>query len=842
MQAASIDIAKEPKEARQDSTRTQELHHGASAQTSSKTGSDVHLSSLVHVKADRRPAIDALPIEILTHVLAHLSADELSRCRLVSRSWNGVIEDDASWRSAFFHHFSLDPDQPASTIVARRLTGASWRGEYIARTRLLGRWHRAKAATILHDPRVGIISDICVNFEPSAALSGIVEMLTLSREAPLAARSEPFTGKIYKGRIEGTPIANGINAAASLVTCQALAPDGSIIVWATLTGLYISQIGTFGTGRANALIRLDSDDDQAGLITDISFGPSHAHPQTAITSFAVCTAHGLVQVWTLGKPETRTSPRLTWSSERARQPSGEVVSYLKVCYAPAGMVAAWAATGTLTCWDLKIGQSAVVDVSEPASGPLLNVLAIDYVDEADKVSLLLGYQHEACFARVWPFRESHRDDRIIWIECSHPLSSYWADFAPIVADGHIFGTCKYMVTGDDRGQVNLWTWPDTQDRPALQRSLDTINLAKVTAIVCTPLLVIVGSVDGKIFAYDMLTGARMRAFQDRAATRHPARVLAAGEADPELEARYAVSTIRASTTSLVASIGSRVLAWQAGTELLKKPKRKSSGRSTTRMQRYQSELELRQDLRDLDEELREAAEEQEQSLDAARRFTGEGLAGMTEDEAVAYALMLSAEEQDARLRFPHHDQQLADDMANLAFDEDDLPLRRREDLPEADSPSSSRAQPGSSLQWIRASLEQQRSLSGSGSPLSPSTKVRISPRPSPLYGPLLSPDLPEVPDMDDESLWPLPSPVAMSPNANQMHTPRRPSVTPPVPRQNWSDIARSASSSARGISTGSPSPSLLTMSSQHARQRREEDDLRFALELSLAEAQSRPIA
>lgn len=287
------------------------------------------------------------------------------------------------------------------------------------------------------------------------------------------------------------------------------------------------------------------------------------------------------------------------------------------------------------------------------------------------------------------------------------------------------------------------------------------------------------------------------------------------------------------------------------------------------------------------------------------------LNSMTEDEAVAFAMMLSADEEEARWFSgsgqtsantspafrPVHDE-LAD-MEGLSLDDNAAPATssrafgnrpgaedhgEHDDADAADddhirSPtygSYSRSLSVPSSPFIRGS-----SLSGSTpSPSSRSTshtwrpasqhsspsfapyeahsyasthshtKVQLSPRLGPTYGSLAILSDP-VPDMSEE-LWPLAQSSSTSPPPLARTASRSvPSPAPSTPvRRGWNDIARSASASPSGAnSPGVASPVSLLTSRLRATEEpaadprdllsREDEELRFAIELSLAEEASR---
>ncbi|KAK7609293.1 hypothetical protein JOL62DRAFT_613599 [Phyllosticta paracitricarpa] len=116
-------------------------------------------------------AIEKLPNEILTHAISHLSPTDLSAVSLVCRRFHALVTTPHAWRSAFARFFlgaqslvqtadSLaddDDDLRTERRAFARLTAlASWRSEYILRTRLLRSLGRGKPMAIPTNPRAQI--------------------------------------------------------------------------------------------------------------------------------------------------------------------------------------------------------------------------------------------------------------------------------------------------------------------------------------------------------------------------------------------------------------------------------------------------------------------------------------------------------------------------------------------------------------------------------------------------------------------------------------------------------------------------------------------------------------
>ncbi|OJD17094.1 hypothetical protein AJ78_02795 [Emergomyces pasteurianus Ep9510] len=106
-------------------------------------------------------SLEEFPNEVLTHILSHLPPSSLSSMSLVSRRFHNLVTTPHAWRIAFSRYFrgpaSLREDKDTEDyehILAQRRTFsrltalASWRNEYILRTRLLRALSRGKPAEV----------------------------------------------------------------------------------------------------------------------------------------------------------------------------------------------------------------------------------------------------------------------------------------------------------------------------------------------------------------------------------------------------------------------------------------------------------------------------------------------------------------------------------------------------------------------------------------------------------------------------------------------------------------------------------------------------------------------
>ncbi|CAD6962536.1 unnamed protein product [Tilletia controversa] len=254
-----------------------------------------------------------------------------------------------------------------------------------------------------------------------------------------------------------------------------------------------------------------------------------------------------------------------------------------------------------------------------------------------------------------------------------PISAAYSDQLKI-GDRGLYSERPFLVAGTESGLVLVWDW-ETEGKTIqagqsgeptglqpIQTSFVEPSMAfvahtsAISAIDLSPLAIIIGTVDGLIKVFNSLSGDVIRVFNDKAASRHPARMLAEGQLTEEQAAQFYVKQIIAGEDSLIVAIGPHVVAWR--TEALagkgkghhslvsKKagPKARSS-RAASWQTKYQASAELRADVKESAALLKKESKDRQTTYERMRWATGPPeLGGLDDDEALEYAIMLSREE------------------------------------------------------------------------------------------------------------------------------------------------------------------------------------------------------
>ncbi|KAL1720223.1 hypothetical protein EV715DRAFT_197331 [Schizophyllum commune] len=812
-----------------------------------------------------------LPPESRTHITAYLDPPSLDALGQTCRLLRAHVADESTWYHAFLCQFlGVGPEASLSdeTALLLRRQQKSWRLEFAYRHKMRGRWQRSRNTTVVHSPVHSYVNAI-----HPLANGGL---LTCSLRYGIVARSHPLTGKVVKGFLSasgggaGLGIGNPNLEFAPDATACALTSEGATarVAWGYRNGqlaIVIAKKAMEGKVAADfSLCRVD--DFHEGAVVDVVW------EQDMVVSAA---ADGRLKIW-----QKRHMIQCLWTSpkdERAVVP----VKCAKVVSALArGFIACVMENGDILLWrGFVLGDAqdagtprvdaenvAVVRVPcplpKPSSENLVDALPEVLAFHADKTAaeptVLVAYLQQALFYRIAVAGPA--DIRIsTYGDPAFRLTSV-APFFTSEPTEHSF-----VLAGDHLGTIAIYDWAGKQvatsttdnSPPSLTSPLRKFDAhdAAVTALASNGVVIATGSARGAIHAYDALTLERVRTFdalETRSATKDK-------EKKRDKETRE----------MLLATVGDEVLAWQLG----KVPKTqrhvmvgaKGKGRAWR-----ERKIEIREGMasakgadrnfpgRHLSNSnfsqgnVNKQARVQQAKMDAL---------GLDEAEALEYVMMLSREEAGPQATLDEGVFEGDFDSASLAG-ADDASLAGVDDASLADVDDS----PGSRGASPSAGRPIPPSTSSRGTAPPASSSRRTSPPATSALAFLPSPSPPA--SLDDEVAFPSVSPhtpsssVRASPPStthSAWSTPLRASppsssvrASPPIVSGAWSSLSAGAWSSVPAASPPSPGTTGGTPESvpsgasvnvgdmDNAENLDDmDDDLRYAIELSLAEARSR---
>jgi len=737
-------------------------------------------------------------------------------------------------------------------------------------------------------------------------------LLTASLHYGVVARSYPLTGKVLRGFLDATGTANGLglgnpNAEFSPhVTAIALASEGRTakVLWGFRNGEVAVTIANraMDGSRASAAkhVRCNVNECHEGAVRDVAWAASHG--ADGPPAFVTGAADGRIKLWDARRV------KCLWSSERGL---GLVADpYIKVAIDFAnGTLAGATESGDIVVWsglspicseeasnlhvvpqEIRITSFPPVNVpTTPAGTGTQRELSDLYPTHVGgHPSVLVVYKNDSYFYRVSIDLQSSEVERVAFGDGS---SGFVRCLKPVFATQD--GESTFIAVGYELGCISIFDWDARPTAGGISvvpsKQFEAHEDGAVTALAWNSIVLVSGSARGTVKAWDSLSFEPLRAFASPAA-----RPAVGGEWD-------GVGQILLERDVLVASVGSKVLAWKAGPVTHDKGNvkgKQSRVSKITGVAKWQQQLEMYRDIaesrRDLEEEQTHTrlafGREREQQSTLAHL-------GLSEVEAVEYVLMLSRDEEERRriTQPPSMVASGAEEEGVFMADFDDVgaPMSGHANPAESGlaiarssrASSSLSAQSSSSNSVVLNGRSQPRTLpSGSNQKIQVSPRMRPEPMEagfstSPLGGSLSSVDIHSriaVPDTSDPDHFPPVSRTPSSTGASDASTPGSPLTTwrsvsgsPESFRSAWSTQWRERYSSSgpsppNGFHTSSPpnppsrvlanGPSLLTAAfvrenvtnGESIRQvpvreelEGEDADLRFAIELSLAEARSR---
>jgi hypothetical protein len=664
-------------------------------------------------------------------------------------------------------------------------------------------------------------------------------LLSASIQYGLVARSFPFTDTVLEGYLNATGVPPGLSydnpgtePAPNLSVCI-LASTGPTakVIWGRRDGS-LSVLSHPHTMSGNGVVHINTslvDQEHDDAVLD---GTWASNGDALVTAGAdgrvkVWTSEPFCCVWTserhLQGPETdaivRVIEDLNYGFVVAASRSGDIIvlSGFDMSLDPADKP-----QPTIQKFSIPGHELSKADVGltqTPQSADILSL--ISQVTSPTRLSVLVCRVDSAHFYRctVDPLSKqvttkAFGNPAFGFIRCIHPA------FSNEPAEP------EFVIAGTQLGFISIYDWNGTSlssDALLESRHTDVFDNSHVTCLAVNSFVIAAGSARGTITVLDLLTLETLRS------------IAAPMNGD--------VGQIELIGEALVASVGGKVLAWSSGRLTpASKDALKTKGKGKQQSHgKWFKQLEIRNEIADAKTRFAEESRSIRRPIGPEHEQSKKLRSlGLSEREAVEYALMLSRDEELQRVQrsSEHVDEQEADENSG------------RQSGSEPSFPGSS-----SSSERYSPPLLSRRSTSGTGSssrellaslaPPTSNVKVQVSPHFHPE--PKKAGGLPDSPKDEQSPRSVLSSQSKPGPTPSRATFSMVASTTSSPTKQNaWRKPLPGA-----GSSTSPSGPSTLVTQSKPGshweaeaeRISRVEDlELRFALELSLAEAQSRESA
>ncbi|KAI9061901.1 hypothetical protein FKP32DRAFT_1575110 [Trametes sanguinea] len=720
-------------------------------------------------------------------------------------------------------------------------------------------------------------------------------LLSASLQYGVVSRSFPLTGKVLRGFLDASGTANGLgignpNAEFSPhVSSVALASEGGTgkILWGYRNGevAVTTAVRVMDNNRASAarLIRCRLGDCHEGAVETVAWDRSVDSPSFCVTG----GADGRVKLW-----DAKSSLRCLWTSNKGPTLVPDPPVKLAVDL-QRGIVSAALRSGNIVVWtgfpslslesaDLTAPQPRELRIPPPTipvapgSSPFeslpLEILDLRISPQGDHPSLLVAYRHSPQLHRLTWVPSANVFERTLLGDPSGVLISA---ILPVWASRQ--GERSFVIAGDELGTVSIFPWNERPPQSSASgvafvsplQQFTAHEDGSITALAWNSTVLVTGSSRGTTNVWDALTFS-------------PLRSLASPATKPAAGAEWdRVSQILLERDTLLVAVGSRVMAWKAGP--VGRPGMHGKGKTlrsakTSGTAKWHQQMEMHRDIAESRRELEEEQAHTRRTFGRQReQLSTLANLGLDEVEAVEYVLMLSRDEEEARW----HNSTFGEDEGVFMADFDDIPtpmatpntMFGSESSSAMPSRTSSRASSDAGTSVFQGGRSYPRAVASTSN-----HKIQVSPRfrPEPMEaGPSIGP-APARSASSGSSVLPPASDSEQFPAVSRTPSSASGSVgtgtsMPSTPASSVRDSAPGSPHSVRSAwstplrslhSSEAPSPSRLGVSPTLSPTRtlsgavanagpfgagdhglmnteEEDEDLRFAIELSIAEARSR---
>lgn len=237
---------------------------------------DAKYSKSVDLSLYQRPRvdIDVLPQEILEGIFQWLDIRSLDAAGLVCRKWNECISNDSVWRAAFVRYYGTGS-------FGRVSNSLSWKVEMIERYNCLRQWKKASGAThVTFKTPLPTISDFNMDFPA-------MRMVAFNSLSAYGAIADPSKGKV------ATPLlkTNGMSHHDEIMTSIAVSKFG--LIYGFLNGLVA---GVFFSKGTTVRTTVHFDDSHLSEVNS-SWLAQDANPRSCEIGVITGDIDGTIIVW-----------------------------------------------------------------------------------------------------------------------------------------------------------------------------------------------------------------------------------------------------------------------------------------------------------------------------------------------------------------------------------------------------------------------------------------------------------------------------------------------------------------------------------------------------------------
>lgn len=256
----------------------QQISYTSSPLQPSQHGSDTTESVDLTVFQKPRISAGSFPHEILVQIFQWLDIRSLDAVGLVSTSWHRCISSDSVWRAVFVRTYG-------TASFGRVTSSLSWKSEVIDRHDYLRNWKKsAGAAHVTFKTPVASITTLCMDFPA-------MRMVAFSSNSDMGVIADPSKGKVASPLLK----TNGLTHHIELRTSVAVSRFGLIYGFGSgqVGGVFFSKGTTVRTFVA-------FDERHVGIVTCVWLAKD-VSPRNTDIGVISGGEDGMVMVWNAAK-------------------------------------------------------------------------------------------------------------------------------------------------------------------------------------------------------------------------------------------------------------------------------------------------------------------------------------------------------------------------------------------------------------------------------------------------------------------------------------------------------------------------------------------------------------
>jgi len=591
-----------------------------------------------------------LPEELIIKIFSYLDPDTLNIVSWVCTSWNRIIRNEIIWKEAFLDRFEYMPYEKVSE--------GRWREEFTTRMNLIDLWKRGKPNVLEYRCMYPMADIFYADFNRRRLYTGWLDQGIISISDPSTGRTERRHINLF-GDFMPQP-----------VSCVKIDKDH---IFVGECGGRITKISNFKDKLKNLKHKKYSQRHEAA-ITCIEWLPTFT--RLVVTG----SADGRIMLW-----DTKHDTRIAVLS------SYYDTAITSIIINPKKYIIVGNLAGQIQIWNVNVFD--LISTKKPSEDDQEIYLTMDYVIDMGNPIISLHYDPVfetiiiACqqgskdkklthwnipqLKKVNVLDDGDYSNELAVISWSKEQQGSTSNIERAKLSGINIDTTKYnnnelyglensiVVSSDNNGMIYIWNFDNkkkTQDDNEYSSQnfikkddnganiltplrMFNIHEGPPTSILIDAFKIVTAGSDGKINIIDSLNSTLIRTFYCRKSKNNPK--------NTNVMRRYnIINGIEMDKYQICVNFGNSIKIWDFDTERVKESKKKNKTSREILSLKLARNKNIMEDYKTSCELLEKEKKQEKVNSKNSKRFNGSINEVLTEEELMAYAMMLSMDQKE----------------------------------------------------------------------------------------------------------------------------------------------------------------------------------------------------